>query len=195
MDPRHVREPRRSGSAGRFAPAYARFRARLWRHRLDDELAQRCPAVATELHRIRARELCDPLTRHELGLALRRVVVDAERPGVFVNRAPVRRDAVLEWREGLLGVAERLEGPAELNACGVARVSLLITDGTGPLYSSLSGASVGDAVWWIADGLRVCPPHRWGCPVIVKLDPDHVAWTSGRCGEVATSDHVGVKPA
>ena len=43
--------------------------------------------------------------------------------------------------------------------------------------------------------LIVCPPHRWGCPVIMKLDPEHFAWTCGRCGLVATSDDLGVRPA
>jgi hypothetical protein len=43
--------------------------------------------------------------------------------------------------------------------------------------------------------LSVCPPHRWGCPVIMKLDPDHIAWTCGWCGVVATSDDLGVRPA
>ena len=43
--------------------------------------------------------------------------------------------------------------------------------------------------------LSVCPRHRWGCPVIMKLDPEHVAWTCGRCGLVATSDDLGVKLA
>ncbi|MGZ4324513.1 MAG: hypothetical protein ACXVH3_22260 [Solirubrobacteraceae bacterium] len=42
--------------------------------------------------------------------------------------------------------------------------------------------------------LGLCPPHRWGCPVIMKLDPDHVAWTCGRCGVVATGDDLGVTP-
>jgi hypothetical protein len=40
-----------------------------------------------------------------------------------------------------------------------------------------------------------CPPHRWGCPVVMKLDPEHVAWTCGWCGLIATSDDLGVRPA
>ena len=32
------------------------------------------------------------------------------------------------------------------------------------------------------EALSLCPPHRWGCPVIMKLDPEHVAWTCGWCG-------------
>jgi len=43
--------------------------------------------------------------------------------------------------------------------------------------------------------LSVCPPHRWGCRVIMKLDPENVAWTCGWCGLVATSDDFGVRPA
>ena len=31
----------------------------------------------------------------------------------------------------------------------------------------------------------VCSPHRWGCPLIMRLDPVHVAWTCARCGVVA----------
>jgi hypothetical protein len=42
--------------------------------------------------------------------------------------------------------------------------------------------------------LSVCPPHRWGCPVIMKLDPEHVAWTCGWCGLVATTDDPAVRP-
>ena len=42
--------------------------------------------------------------------------------------------------------------------------------------------------------LILCPPHRWGCPVIMKLDPEHVAWTWGRCGLLATSDDLGGDP-
>jgi len=192
MQRRHARERRRTGT--RFAPARARVGARLLRRRLDSELAERWPADATDLHWVRSRELCDPLTRDWLALALRRVVADAEHPGVILSRAPVRRDAVRASREGLLGLAERLEAPAELNPCGVARVRLLVTDGTGPLYSCLSGASIGDAVWWIADGLTFCPPHRWGCPVIAKLDSGQIAWTCARCGLIARSDDLAVRP-
>lgn len=195
MARRFAHVPRRSGSGGRFAPAYARIRVRLLRERLDGELAERLPADTTEFHSARARELSDALTRHELGLALRRVIMNAELPGASLSRAAVRHSDVASCREGLLGLAERLEGPGEVNPCGVARARLLLTDRMGPLYSGLSGVSLGEAVWWIADGLGVCPPHRWSCPVIMKLDPAHVAWTCGRCGLIATSDDRSVRPA
>jgi len=31
-----------------------------------------------------------------------------------------------------------------------------------------------------------CPPHAWGCPVVMKLDPRSVAWTCAGCGAIAT---------
>jgi hypothetical protein len=94
-----------------------------------------------------------------------------------------------------LGLAERLERPVEVNPTGVARVLMLLTDGSGPLYNPARDRSVGEALWWVADGLALCPPHRWDCPVIMKLDPEHVAWTCARCGSVATTEDPGVSPA
>jgi hypothetical protein len=99
----------------------------------------------------------------------------------------LRQDEVRAWQEGLLGLAQRLEGDAPVNPCGVARARVTLTDGAGPLYNPDPVRELGATVWWVADGLRLSCPHRWGCPVIAKLDPDHVAWTCERCGRVATS--------
>jgi hypothetical protein len=43
--------------------------------------------------------------------------------------------------------------------------------------------------------VKPCPPHDWRCPVIMKLDPDHVAWTCARCGAMALSDDTALRPA
>jgi hypothetical protein len=34
---------------------------------------------------------------------------------------------------------------------------------------------------------RPCPPHSWGCPVVMKVDPRSVAWTCAGCGAIATA--------
>jgi hypothetical protein len=102
---------------------------------------------------------------------------------------------VITWREALLGLADRLEHAALVNPCGVARALTLLTDGLGPLYNASSQRSMSAMIWWIADGLQLCPPHRWGCPVVMKLDPDHVAWTCGRCGAIAQTSDLAVSPA
>ena len=182
-------------TAGQLVPLRQRVRVRACRSRLDRELADGCSPDGADLRALRARELIDPLTRHELAISLRRVVADAQLPGARLRSVPVNRAALLPWCAGLLGLAERLERPGEVNPCGVARARFLVTDGIGPLYSPLSGTSLSDAIWWVADGLGWCPPHRWGCPVIMKLDPEHVAWTCGRCGAIATSDDPASRPA
>jgi hypothetical protein len=50
--------------------------------------------------------------------------------------------------------------------------------------------SIGEA----ADGPQLCPPHDWRCPVTMKLDPNHVAWTCARCGAIATTDVSAMRP-
>lgn len=99
--------------------------------------------------------------RYRRGLArsLRARVKEAERPGVgrLSSAVPLSRPAVLPWKEGLLGLAERLEGPEPVNPCGVARILVLLTDGTGPLYNPGTASRMSDAVWWIVDGLALDP--------------------------------------
>ncbi len=94
-------------------------------------------------------------TRRRLARSLRERVKDAERPNVprLSAAVPVSRRAVLSSRESLLGLAERLESPDPVNPCGVARVLVLLTDGTGPLYAPGAVDRLREAVWWIADGL------------------------------------------
>lgn len=93
-----------------------------------------------------------------LARSLRLVVADSKRPRAAVLGSAIQPDPgrMFGWREALLGIADRLEGPAPVNPCGVARVRLLVTDGTGPLYAG-GGHSLAAAVWSIADGLRMCP--------------------------------------
>jgi hypothetical protein len=135
------------------------------------------------------------LTRHELAIWLRRIVADAEHPRAALRSAPVCRAAVLSWREGMLGLAQRLEQPGTVNPCGVARVLVMLSDRSGPLYRPERERLLGELVWWVTEGLMTCPPHRWACPVIMKLDPEHAAWTCGRCGAIARTDDAAVRPA
>jgi hypothetical protein len=173
-----------------------RLRVRLHRWRLDRELADGGVRDGSDAHALRARQLSDPTTRRRLSGSLRRLVADAEKAGRALPSATlVRREAVIGWREALLGLAERLERPAAVNPRGIARVLVLLTDGSSPFYSAGAERSVGDAVWWVADGLAPCPPHRWGCPVIMKADPEQVAWTCGRCGAITTTDDPAARPA
>lgn len=176
-----------------------RVRIRVWWRRwwLDRELADgRSPGSSRDLS-VRAMQLVGAAARREVACSLRRVVLDAERPceSVVWATVPLRRGVIVRWREGLLGLAERLEAREPVNPCGVARARLLVCDGTGPLYNPTPERSFEDALWWIADGLRLCPPHAWDGPVLMKLDPEHAAWTCARCGAVATTSDPAVRPA
>jgi hypothetical protein len=39
-----------------------------------------------------------------------------------------------------------------------------------------------------------CRLHAWACPVIMKTDPEHAAWTCARCGALAIVP-VGDRPS
>lgn len=146
---------------------------------------------------MRASQLADPVGWRELACSLRRVVADAESPRAAppASTVPVLRDVVVPWREALIGLAERLEQPMPINPVGAARVLALLTDGAGPLYNPAPERSIGEAIWWVADGLALCSPHDWRCPVHMKLDPDHTAWTCARCAAIAMTDDPAVRPA
>jgi hypothetical protein len=135
-----------------------RVRFRSWR--LDRELADGCALDASEDRALRARQLAQPATRQQLACSLRRVVANAEDPRVALSSTvPVLRQAVLPCSEALLGLAVRLEQPDPVNPCGIARALLLLTDGTGPLYSREPKRPMGETIWWIVDGLQPCAPH------------------------------------
>ena len=146
---------------------------------------------------LRARQLTEPTSRKRIACSLRGVVGDAENPraALLGSTAPVRSNIVVLWREALLGLAERLEQTDSLNSLGLARAQVLLTDGTGPLYDPASRQSLGEAIWWIADGLQPCLVHDWRCPVRVKLDPAHVAWTCAHCGAITTTSDPAARPA
>jgi hypothetical protein len=140
-------------------------------------------------------ELADQLTRHELAASLRMVVLDAAEPPARLLPMPVCYASVLSSREGILGLAERLEGARPANAAGLDRVRALLAELTRPRHNPAPPESVGRMLWWVADGLQVCPPHRWWCPVLMKLDPEHIAWTCSYCGAIALGDDLTTGPA
>ena len=136
-----------------------RLRVRLHRAALDRQLSEGLAADGFEERALRARQLEDGETRRRLARAVRSLIADSELPAVarMCSAVPVSRSAVLPWRQALLGVAERLERDEPVDACGVARVVVLITDGCSPVYNPDATHSMGDAIWWVADGLRLPP--------------------------------------
>ena len=173
-----------------------RVHVRVHRWRIDHELAASRGRADSNAFALRASQLATPNSRRRIARALRATAVSARRrhPGPLCSAVPLRPGAE-QWGEALVGLAERLERPVALNVCGIARALEFLSDGAGPLYNSNCAISIEDAIWRIADGLALCPPHAWGCPVTMKIDPGHVAWTCSRCGAIATTGDQAVRPA
>jgi hypothetical protein len=133
----------------------ATTRLRVWRHRgrLDRVIAD--GAVPTPDHALRALQLGDRRARRRVARSLRSLVAAADLPsaGRLAPAVPICRRHVVPWREGLLGLADRLDGPEPVNPCGTARALMLITDGAGPLYNPAPDRPLPEMIWWIADGL------------------------------------------
>jgi hypothetical protein len=157
LQPRHSRRAPGPDDPRSLATSVSRrIRVHLHRGRLDRQLADGCAPDEFADLAIRAEELADPLHRRRVARSLRRLVEQAElSPAARVgSAAPVWRPSVVRWREGVLGLAERLERPAPVDPCGVARALLLLSDGGGPFYNGRAAHSMSNAIWWIADGLQ-----------------------------------------
>ncbi len=113
----------------------ARWRAR----QLDRALARGTPPEASAALALRAQRLTEPEHRRSIAEALRRIVRDAQTGRrAALGRVKPSRALVTAARTELSLLADTLEEPGPVAAGGVARALLLLTDGTGPLYSPRS---------------------------------------------------------
>ncbi len=124
-----------------------RVRSTILAHGLDRALAAGVPEDASPALRLRAQTLARAETADALGDQLRRVVRDSRQPpdGARMRVAPCR-EQVLAAEQDLRRLASRLQSPRRSGAPGVAKVLLLLTDGTGPLYQRGSRRSLSAAV-------------------------------------------------
>ncbi|WP_319450159.1 MULTISPECIES: hypothetical protein [unclassified Mycobacterium] len=119
----------------------ARLAARLFAARYDravDAGTSPEPGSALAVHVTR---LAAPRAREELAHALRLVLRDAaEGPDALRPRVPVRTDSVRRAADVVQSILSRLEGPQRVRVRGVARLRMLLADGSGPLYRSGAGS-------------------------------------------------------
>jgi hypothetical protein len=113
-----------------------RIKAATGRLALDRRLADgAAPASSPELAR-RAQVLSGWRTRHALADGLERVVTEAVAPPRHHGAdVPVQRDEVLAAQAELLRLATALRAEPAPAARGVAEASLLLIDGSGPVFS------------------------------------------------------------
>jgi hypothetical protein len=119
----------------------ARLAAKLFAARYDravDAGTSPEPGSALAVHVTR---LSAPRTRAQLAHALRLVLRDAtEGPDALRPRVPVRPDAVLQAADIVQAILSRLEEPQRVRVRGMARLRMLLADGSGPLYRPGAGS-------------------------------------------------------
>jgi hypothetical protein len=90
------------------------------------------------VHAARARQLTGSRIRGALASGFERLLVDAERPArQFRHTAAIRpcREQVRAAAPQIDAIILELRSNRPLDARGVARLQLLITDGSGPCYA------------------------------------------------------------
>ena len=146
---------------GRSTPAKAplalRLRVYVTRGALDRQIA-----VGRRRTTQARRSSCAPVssptrdTRRQIARSLREIVDYADRRAsqLIISAVVVDPAAVRRARHPILGLAERLEGPAQVNAAGVARAQVLLTDGLSPLYDRNCPRTATQAIYEVQDALE-----------------------------------------
>jgi len=122
-------------------PFTARVAARVFAGRLDRELIAGADPASRPRLAARASLLTSQSTRDELADGLDVVLASAQRPPRRARELP-RPTPVLANAALLRELASVLRGPSPLYAPGIARVRRLLTNGTGPMYTSRDGLAL-----------------------------------------------------
>ena len=119
----------------RRARWWDRLSVRLHASQLDRELVAGASPDADPRLALRAQRLVRTSFRRELADSVHRIVEASTPPVVSrLSSIPLCRDRVTEASDELHALADRLCSPGPVSARGVARVSTLLGDGSGPLY-------------------------------------------------------------
>lgn len=123
--------------------------------RLDRELAAGTPPETSAGLAARAMALTSAKARRDLATSVQRILAAAGQPptvmlspaaAVRPARIPVNRARISHSAVPLAHLAECLAAPGPVPVQGVAMVSRLLADGTGPLYREASGDDLGDII-------------------------------------------------
>lgn len=109
---------------------------------------------------------------HETARLIRELITDPE---------PASAAAVRTWAQPLHGIADRFHHHLP------SRRAQQLTRGlvAAARAEELPPEALGEMIWAIADAMQMCPPHDWDCPIVSKVDPEHVTWTCRNCGAIA----------
>jgi hypothetical protein len=124
-------------------PFAARVAARVLARRLDCALIEGADPVSSPRLAARAAMLTSPSTRSQLADGLDRLIATAQLPPPR-RRMLARHSSVLVNSRLLRELAAMLRGSGPLYVGGIARLSTLLTDGTGPVYNATDGRALED---------------------------------------------------
>lgn len=114
---------------------WARLAARVLGPSLDGRLARGCSPESSLLLAARAQLLFSPAMRLASAQNWESLLVQARTPPVPRDpRATVNRDAILACESDIGEMLEAVVAPLPTPARGLAMVSRLLSDGTGPVY-------------------------------------------------------------
>jgi hypothetical protein len=116
-------------------PRRRRIAAWIFSWRLDEELATGADPGDDPLLAARAQQLLSARNRHRLAESLRDAVERSVFPASHSAAAPLASTAIRADSGLLLALAARLDSDRRVEACGVARAQLLVTDGGSELYA------------------------------------------------------------
>jgi hypothetical protein len=132
------------------------LRARVFasRRSLDEALADGASPLWTPALALRARQLVSRGSRQQLATSLEGLVTEAKRSASpRAVAVPLPRREILEAQPSVLSVAARLRDERPVYARGMALLSRLLSDGSGPAYNPHAGGSLRRAVGAIAAAL------------------------------------------
>ena len=129
-----------------------RVLARCTASQLDRELAAGASPESNARLAARAAQLTSMKTRRNLAASIRRILATAGDPATVTvitarpARFPLARARIRQSAGPLAVLTGSLAAPGPVRAQGVAMVSQLLADGTGPLYRQASADDLGDLI-------------------------------------------------
>jgi hypothetical protein len=115
------------------------IRARRRRQQLDAVLAQGADPWSTPELTVRASRLGLLSERRKIAAGLHRLIALATRQRRTSPILAVRHEVVLEQRDSLLALAERVSQPEPVNVAVIAQLALLLSDSSSPVYAGGRG--------------------------------------------------------
>jgi hypothetical protein len=118
----------------------ARLKARLTAYQFDRQLAVGVTAPAGSALAAHQARLTSVAERESIALALRQAVHDARTGGTpLCARIPVHLNNIAAAEDLIDTITLRLHSPRPVNARGMARLRVVLSDGCGPMYESGRG--------------------------------------------------------